>query len=35
VKNLLDEEYVESNRHGTENFPGLPRTFWARLTAAF
>ena len=35
MKNLLDEEYVESNRHGTENFPGLPRTFWARLTAAF
>ncbi|HPC19254.1 MAG: TonB-dependent receptor [Kiritimatiellae bacterium] len=35
VKNFLDEEYVESNRHGTENFPGAPRTFWARLSAAF
>lgn len=35
VKNLLDEEYVESNRHGTENFPGAPRTFWLRLSTAF
>ncbi len=35
VKNLLDEEYVESNRHGTENFPGQPRMGWVRLTAAF
>lgn len=35
IKNLFDEEYVESNRHGTENFPGQPRMGWARLTAAF
>ena len=34
IKNLFDEEYVESNRHGTENFPGIPRTFWMRLSAA-
>ena len=35
VKNVFDEEYVESNRHGTENFPGDPRTFWIELSAAF
>ena len=35
VKNLFDEEYVESNRHGTENFPGQPQTFWTRLTTTF
>lgn len=35
VKNLFDKEYVESNRHGTENFPGQPITGWVRLNAAF
>jgi iron complex outermembrane receptor protein len=31
VKNVLGRDYVESNRHGTENFPGQPRTFWLRF----
>ena len=35
VKNLFDEEYVESNRHGTENFPGQARMGWVRLTTSF
>jgi iron complex outermembrane receptor protein len=35
LKNLFDAIYVESNRHGTENFPGQPRTFWIRLNAMF
>ena len=35
VKNLFDTEYVESNRHGTENFPGQPQTFWTRWTVTF
>jgi iron complex outermembrane recepter protein len=35
AKNVFDKAYVESNRHGTENFPGLPRTFWARLSSSF
>jgi outer membrane receptor protein involved in Fe transport len=35
IKNIFDEEYVESNRHGTENFPGQPRVCWSRLSAAF
>lgn len=35
VKNVFDEVYVESNRHGSENFPGLPRTCWARISVDF
>ena len=35
IKNIFGEEYVESNRHGSENFAGLPRTFWVRLSATF
>ena len=35
VKNVLDESYVESNRHGSENFPGQPRQFWARFSTEF
>lgn len=35
VKNVFDESYVESNRHGSENFPGQPRVFWTRLNVAF
>jgi outer membrane receptor for ferric coprogen and ferric-rhodotorulic acid len=35
VKNVFDETYVESNRHGTENFPGAPRAVWVRVCADF
>lgn len=35
VKNIFDKEYVESNRHGTENFAGSPRTVWARVAVKF
>lgn len=35
VKNVFDETYVESNRHGTENFPGTPRSYWAQLRFTF
>ncbi len=35
VKNVFDESYVESNRHGSENFPGQPRLFWTRISTAF
>ena len=35
VKNVFNAEYVESNRHGTENFPGQPRILWARMSYTF
>jgi outer membrane receptor protein involved in Fe transport len=35
VKNIFDEEYIESNRHYYQCFPGDPRTFEIGLQAKF
>jgi outer membrane receptor protein involved in Fe transport len=35
VKNIFDEQYVESNRHYYQCFPGDPRTFELALQAKF
>jgi iron complex outermembrane receptor protein len=35
VKNIFDEEYVESSRHVSEAFPGEPLTFEVSLSAVF
>ena len=35
VKNIFDEQYIESNRHYYQCFPGDPRTFEIALSAKF
>jgi len=35
VKNIFDEEYIESNRHYYQCFPGDPRTFEIGFQAKF
>ena len=35
VKNIFDEQYIESNRHYYQCFPGEPRTFEVALQAKF
>ncbi len=35
IKNLFDEEYVESARHGTENFAGDSRTLTVNMIVEF
>jgi len=35
VKNIFDEQYIESNRHYYQCFPGDPRTFEIGLNAKF
>lgn len=35
IKNIFDEQYIESNRHYYQCFPGDPRTFEVALQAKF